>query len=676
MDSFFETAEPRRGKYRRPRAKGIRRVYRVLRRLLWTFLVLSFLLAVGGALAVAGTYAYVIYEHGEALDRRYPQLAENSFVYDADGREIQVLEGERDRETVGPEALGENLPRAVVAIEDRRFYEHGGVDAEGIGRAAVADFRAQEVTQGGSTITEQLTKNLFIPEAERGEVSIWRRMRQAALAYAYERRHSKKEILTSYLNTVYFGDGAYGAEVAAERYFGKDARGLSLSEAATLAGFLHAPSKYPSETAKDAWRASERRDEVLEYMEEQGMISKPELRAAENEPVQFAAAPPEVDPAYKPFLDRVHREVEDVLGEDVTGRGGLKIYTTLEPETQRDAASSIAETLPLPDDPSGAVVSVEPRTGAIRAVAGQKGDFNLALDARRQPGSAFKPFVFAAALREYVSPQTTYESKDLVLNFGGQEYVIQNYDFIERGGISLQKALAESDNTVFVKLAMDLGLANVVDTAKALGVTSEVDPYPSTAIGGLGEGVSVLDMASAYATLDGGGVYREPYAVERVEKTGFGDVEPVYDHRIEGRRVMSTNQAAAATQALRGVVENGTASRFQNLDAELGRPSVGKTGTTDDFVDAWYVGYTPRLSTAVWVGYPEGRRPMRGVHGLPVVNGETLPLDLWARYMSRVTSGLPVVRFPKADTSEFKLLKRGYASGSAESGAEAETAGR
>ena len=235
-------------------------------------------MAAGGALAAAGTYVYVVDEHGSALDRRYPQLAENSFVYDADGRKVSVFEGERDREAVGWDALGENLPRAVVAIEDRRFYDHAGVDVEGIGRAAVADIRAQEVTQGGSTITEQLMKNLFIPEAERGEVSVWRRMRQAALAFAYERRHSKGEILTSYLNTVYFGDGAYGAEVAAERYFGKDARELSLSEAATLAGFLHAPSKYLSESGEDARRASERRDEVLEYMEEQGMISKAELR--------------------------------------------------------------------------------------------------------------------------------------------------------------------------------------------------------------------------------------------------------------------------------------------------------------------------------------------------------------------------------------------------------------
>ena len=639
-------------------------------------MILGFLLVVGGVLAVAGTYAYVIDEHGEVLDLRYPQLAENSIVYDANGQEIEVIEGERDRETVGPEALGENLPRAVVAIEDRRFYDHVGVDAEGIGRAAVADVRAQEVTQGGSTITEQLMKNLFIPEVERGEVSVWRRMRQAALAYAYERRHSKKEILTSYLNTVYFGDGAYGAEVAAERYFGKDARELSLSEAATLAGFLHAPSKYPSETGEDARRASERRDEVLEYMQEQGMISGTELRRAEDEPVRFAAAPPPTNTVYEPFLDQVRREVEEKLEEDATKRGGLRIYTTLETETQRDAANSVAETLPLPDDPSGAVVSVEPRTGAIRAVAGQKGDFNLALDARRQPGSSFKPFVLAAALREYISPETTYKSEDLVLNFQGQKYVVRNYDFIERGEIPLEKALAESDNTVFVKLAMDLGLANVVDTAEALGVTSEVEPFPSTAIGGLGEGVSVLDMASAYATLAGGGVYREPHAVERIEKSSFGDKEPVYDHRIEGRRVMSTNQAAAATEALRGVVENGTASRFQNLDAELGRPSAGKTGTTDDFVDAWYVGYTPRLSTAVWIGYPEGRRPMRNVHGLPVVNGETLPLDLWARYMSRVTSGSQAGQFPEADTSKFKLPKRGYASGSAGSVAGVETSGR
>jgi penicillin-binding protein 1A len=306
-------------------------------------------------------------------------------------------------------------------------------------------------------------------------------------------------------------------------------------------------------------------------------------------------------------------------------------------------------------------VSVEPQNGAIRALTGQDEDFNLALDARRQPGSSFKPFVLATALREYVSPETTYVSHNLRLNYGGEEYEVRNYDSIERGRITVGQAMAESDNTVFVQFALDLGLANVTETAKAMGVTTPVDPYPATAIGGLGTGVGVLEMASAYATFAASGIHREPYAVERVERSSFGESGSVYDHKVEGRRVLSGNQAAAATEVLRRVVQSGTAKLFHDLDSEIGRPSAGKTGTSEEFADAWYVGYTPRLSTAVWVGYPEGRKPMLDVHEYPVVNGETLPMDIWSFYMSEATSKEPVLGFPRPDRREFVPLNRGYA---------------
>ena len=247
------------------------------------------------------------------------------------------------------------------------------------------------------------------------------------------------------------------------------------------------------------------------------------------------------------------------------------------------------------------------------------------------------------------------------LTFHGETVRIGNYDLIERGPITIEEATAESDNTVFVQLALDLGLQNVVSTAKDMGITSHLDPFPSTAIGGLEEGVSPLQMASAYATFAAGGIHREPYTVERVERVEFGERDAVYDHRVAGKRVLKGNQAAVATQVLRGVVEDGTASMFHDLDREIGRPSAGKTGTTDDFADAWYVGYTTRLSTAVWVGYPEGRRSMTDVHGEPVINGENLPMDLWSLYMARATAGTPVLDFPEADDSDLRLLNRGYA---------------
>ncbi len=653
MNSFFETSK----KASRKRRGFFVRALRVLVRLSLAFLVAMVVMVAG----FAGLYFYLVQEYRVQLDQRYPDLAQNSHVYDADGTEIATLPAEQSRETVGSDGLGEHLPRAVVAIEDRRFYEHFGVDFEGLARAAWTDLRSWSVEEGGSTVTEQLAKNLFVPEEQWMEVSFWRRLNQSALAFAYERNHTKEEILTAYLNTVYFGQGAYGAELAAQRYFGKSARELTLSEAAALAGFLHAPSTYGAGTASGIERAEARRDQVLAIMAGEGMISPAERREAAAAGMEFAPTEPPDDPVYNPFLDKVRREVQEQLGDDALARGGLEIKTSLDPALQRAATASAEEVLSGTDDPSAAVATVEPQTGAIRALAGQAGDFNLALDARRQPGSSIKPLVLATALRQYVSPDTVYVSRELDIEFQGTDYVIENYDNVERGPITVGKAMVESDNSVFVQLAADLGFSNVAGTAEALGITTPVEPYPSTAIGGLGTGVSVLDMASSYATFAGAGIYREPYAVESVTWRYFGEEEQVYSHRVSGRRVLSGNQAAAVTEVLRRVVEDEEATGGQDLDGRLGRPSAGKTGTTDDFVDAWYVGYTRRLSTAVWVGYPEGRRPMVNIHGLEEVNGRTLPLDIWADYMDEATGASPQLDFPEADYEEFSTLDRGYA---------------
>jgi penicillin-binding protein 1A len=650
VNSFFETSK----KAKRPRLSLFLRTLRFL-------FNLALIVAVTSVIVLVGSYWLVVGEYGERLDRRYPELAQDSYVYDVNGNKVGEFSVQESRETVGFDGFGRHLPRAVVAVEDRRFYDHLGVDPEGVARAAWTDLRAREVQEGGSTITEQLMKNLFVPEGERFEVSFRRRFVQSALAFSYERHHTKREILTAYLNTVYFGNGAYGAEMAAQRYFGKSARELTLSEAAALAGFLDAPSTYFStgETAGSE-PATSSRDTVLRLMEEQGMISASQMREAQSVPLEYAPAPSPEDPVFEPFLERVRREVEDRLGPEALGRGGLRIYTTLEPELQRAAVEESAEVLSEPDDPSAAVVSVEPQTGAIRALAGQVEGFNLPLDARRQPGSAFKPVVLAAALKEGISPASVYVSRELNFSFLDEEYVINNYEFVERGEITVSEAMAESDNTVFVQLAADVGLEKVVRTARALGIASPVEPYPSTAIGGLGTGVSPLEMASAYATFAGGGIHREPYAVERVERVSYGETEGLYDHRIAGRRVMTGNQAAVANAVLRGVVVDGTASMFHDLDEEIGHTSVGKTGTTNDFVDAWYVGYTPRLCTSVWVGYPEGRRSMVGVHGLEEPNGETLPMDVWSAYMDRATEGDPDLGFPTGDLGEFRVLYGGY----------------
>ena len=651
MNSFFETSKRASKKRRRGLVLGTLRI----------LFNLALILTAASAIALVGSYFFVIEEHGERLDRKYPELVQDSYVYDINGNKVGEFAVEESRETVGFDAFGEHLPRAVIAVEDRRFYDHLGVDPEGVVRAAWTDLRAREVHEGGSTITEQLMKNLFVPEDERFEVSFWRRFVQSALAFSYERHHTKQEILTAYLNTVYFGNGAYGAEVAAERYFGKSAKELTLSEAAALAGFLDAPSTYFSTgETEGSEHATQSRDTVLRLMEEQGMISAEQMREAQSVPLEYVPAPSPEEPVFEPFLERVRREAEEKLGPEALGRGGLRIHTTLDPELQRAAVKESDGVLSEPGDPSAAVVTVEPQSGAIRALAGQAEGFNLALDARRQPGSAFKPIVLAAALKENISPESVYVSRELNISFQDENYVRNNYDFVERGEVSIYEAMAESDNTVFVQLAADVGLERVITTAKGLGITTPIEPYPSTAIGGLGAGVSPLDMASAYATFAGGGIHREPYAVERVERVSYGEREDLYDHLITGRRVMTGNQAAVANEVLRGVVENGTASMFHDLDQEIGRPSAGKTGTTNSFADAWYVGYTPRLCTSVWVGYPEGRRSMVGVHGIEEPNGETLPMDIWSVYMARATEGDPTLGFPQGDLNDFKVVYGGY----------------
>jgi len=648
VNKFFETSNKK--SKRRPLGRFVR----------WLRALFNLVLVLGVSVVVllACLYLFVVREYEDSLNRTYPELAENSYVYDVDGNKIGEIPVTESRETVGFEGLGAYLPEAVVAVEDRRFYGHFGVDFEGLARAAWTDLRSWEVQEGGSTITEQLMKNLYVPEGERLDTTFRRRFVQSALAFAYERKHTKNEVLTAYLNTVYFGDGAYGAEEAAQHYFGKSARDLDLSEAAMLAGLLHAPSTYMTwEGDVIEGRVRERRDRVLELMQEQGMISSQQREEAEAEPLKFAPDPPPEDPAYTPFLEKVGREVEERLGPRALQLGGLRIHTTMDPDLQLAAVETSANVLSEPDDPSAAVVTIEPQSGAIRSLAGQEGDFNLPLDARRQPGSSFKPIVLAAALKEDISPESIYISHDLAFNFQDEYYEIRNYDYVERGEISVSEAMAESDNTVFVQLATDVGLEKVVQTAEDLGITTPVDPYPSTAIGGLGSGVSPLDMASAYSTFAGGGIHREPYSIESIDRNSYGEGETVYDHQIGGRRVLTGNEAAVATQVLRGVVKDGTATIFHDLDEEIGHTSAGKTGTTDDFVDAWYIGYTPLLCTSVWVGYAEGRRSLVGVHGLREPNGETLPMDIWSGYMASATAGDLDLEFPEADTGELYTVE-------------------
>ena len=644
---------------------------RALQRIRNVFLLLCAAAILGAVALFAGfvnTYEAFAEEMPELDDYRSTELKQTSTVYDADGEVVEQLYGVQNRFVVGLDDIDPTLRDAVVAIEDHRFEEHRGLDFEAIGRAAVENAKTLSIQEGGSTITQQLIKNTYIAQEQRYIPSFQRKFVEGSLAWQYEKEHTKDEILEQYLNTVYFGANAYGAEAAAKTYFNKRAADLTLPESALLAGIINLPGVY--DPFADPETAKKRRDVVLDRMLEYGYITQREHDGAVRTGLDLSRGRVEYENDNEYFLNAVRKELAREYGDDAVYEGGLKIYTTLDPELQEmadDAVDSVVD--PASGDPSASLVSVDPGTGAVRAMVGgsdfREVKFNLATEAHRQSGSAFKPFVYAEAVDQGISPETMYVSEHLEVPMEDEPrpYVVDNYDFIERGPINLEKAMADSDNTVFVQLALDLGLQRVVDMAHELGIESEVDAYPSTAIGGLRVGVTPLEMASAYSTFANAGTHMEPYLVQKVTRERNGEEETVEEHRLVGDEALSRDEAAVVTESLRGVVEDGTASYYHDLEAEIGRPAAGKTGTSNEFIDAWFVGFVPQLSTSVWVGYPNERRSMVNVNGLEEINGENYPLDIWSLYMQGAAQKFPVQQFdtPSPDLAlEVKTDGRTY----------------
>src|ERR687885_929504 len=648
---FMQNGSLARLSRRRRRSRSRRsRFLPVLRN---AFLLFCFAAVLGAVILFAGfahTYKALAENMPELGDYRSTELAQTSVVYDANGNVVDQLYGVQNRFVVSLDNIDPTLQEAVIAIEDHRFYEHRGLDFEAIARAALEDLRSLSIQEGGSTITQQLIKNTYIAQRQRMIPSFQRKLAEASLAWQYEEEHSKKEILEQYLNTVYFGANAYGAEAAAKTYFNKSADDLTLPESALLAGIINLPGVY--DPFADPETAKERRNVVLDRMLEYGYITKEAHDEAVKSGLDLSRGRVEHENGNEYFLDAVRNELAEEYGDDMVYKGGLEIHTTLDPHLQELANTAVNSIVnPEAGDPSAALVSVDPATGAVRAMVGgsdfNQVKFNLATQAHRQAGSSFKPFVFAEAIDQGISPETTYVSKHLEIDMGpySDPYVVDNYDYIQRGPITLEKAIAESDNTVFVQLALDLGLKNVVEMAHKMGITSKIGAYPSTAIGGLGEGVTPFEMASAYSTLPNAGVHMKPYLVQKVTKEENGEEIVIEQHRLKQEQALSRDEAAVVTQALRGVITDGTASYYHDLDAEIGRPSAGKTGTTNNFVDAWFIGFIPQLTTSVWVGYPDERRPMVNLNGLPVVNGENYPLDIWSLYMQHAVRMFPEQRF-------------------------------
>ncbi len=559
------------------------------------------------------------------------EIGQNSFVYARDGSVLGSIPAERNREPVTNSQMSKWLPRATVSIEDRRFYQHGGVDYEGIARAAWKDVTAGKVVEGGSTITQQLVRNLYIGQ----EKTFKRKVKEACLAIKLSRKWPKSKILNEYLNTVYYGNHAYGVEAASQTYFSKRASQLTLLEAALLAGLPQAPSIYDPFHSPQA--ALDRRDEVLRAMLNNGALTLRQYERAVKANT-LALKPGRIYTRIKQpyFFSYVIDELEREYGANTVREGGLKVYTTIDPRLQRNAVKAIRDILPYKADPASAIVSVEPGTGAIRAmtavVRNAKNQFNLAAQSARQAGSTFKTFVLASAIEQGVDPDTTYyTSAPFTCSRGPwcqEPYSVHTYGNDYHGSMSLTRATLSSDNTVYAQLTLDVGPRYVWQMAHRLGVHMSPDtPVASIGLGSLA--VSPLDMAAAYATFAAMGIYAKPMAITKVILPGNKVDQDSRWGKPQTKRALSEGVAWKVNDVLRQNALYGTgAGSGDGL-----HPNAGKTGTTENHADAWFDGYTRQLSTVVWMGYQKGEIPMLNVHGQEVA-GATFPVPIWRQYMA------------------------------------------
>jgi penicillin-binding protein 1A len=571
-------------------------------------------------------------------------------VYAANGYTVlSILRGSQARIIVPSAQISPWLKHAIVAIEDKRFYEHRGVDVRGMARALWADISNQGTVQGGSTITQQFVKNAYLTSQK----SVGRKLIEAALAWQLEQKWPKDKILTAYLNTVYFGNGAYGVEQASLIYFHHHAAVMKPAEAALLAGIPEDPSLW--DPVAHPREAKARRNLVLRQLYAQGYLTQSQFVNSLVYPMpnpRQVGLPSTEGNAAPYFANYVKDQLVNTLGPQKAFGGGLKVTTTLNVDLQKIARDAIASVLPPNGtNPAVALVAIdtEQNPGAVLAMVGganyHKNQFNLATQGERQPGSAFKPFVLATALRENISPSSTFtSSKRVTINAGGRLWVVNNYEGEALGPIDLTKAIAVSDNSVFSQLTALVGPQNVADTAKDLGILTPLQGYFAIGLGA--EPATPLDMARAYTAFADGG--------KRIDGSIFGNQPRVVQSIVSGgnseanvpvpKQVLTSTQAATIDQLLQGVVQGGTGTAA----ALPGREVAGKTGTTENYGDAWFVGFTPQLVAAVWVGYPDKLIPMtNNFHGRPVAGG-TFPALIWKAFMTKALAYMkaPPENFP------------------------------
>ncbi len=565
----------------------------------------------------------------------------NTQIFAADGTSLGYVQSDILRTPVALDEIPERLQKATIAIEDEHFYDHGGVDYSAIIRAAVENFEAGEVKQGASTITQQLVRNLYIRDPRD---TIERKIKEAKMAMQYEDEYTKNQILNQYLNTASYGTNngktAVGVEAASQVYFDKDVADLNIGEAALLAGLPQAPTDYnPFINPKGA---KQRRNEVLAAMRDQGYITPATYDKITSRGLGLHRGYHYEQRSQQYFFDFVQQELIDKYGVATARDGGLKVYTTLDPALQAVAEQAIAAH-PV-TGAAEALVSTDVDTGEIIAMASsssyEDSQFNLAAQGRRQPGSSFKPYALTAAVAQGIDPDSTYYPAPSTISIpqgiGAAPWVVSG-GF--GGTISLRQATANSVNTVYAQLVTDIGPEAMDDMAKKMGVTSPLHNYPSEVLGTAD--VTVLDQSNGFATLASGGVHHDPTAIQKVV---FPDGEVDEPEHPEGNRVISDGVAYTVADVMKGTLDYGTA-----VGHDIQCPAAGKTGTTEAQADAWFVGYTPHVSTAVWVGNPDSRQPMPGY-------GADLAAPIWHDYMT-VAAAKPCDDFPEpqnpADLSSY-----------------------
>ncbi len=615
-------------RFRRRRSEAPTKPRRRIRKLRFTFLLL--ILGLVGLASFGFGFITAIANDVPSLDPAKARNTErNGYIYAADGTVLAVLRSDQSRVLVDSGEIAPIMKQAIVAVEDRRFWEHRGVDLRGIFRAVWRDIQNKTVVQGGSTITQQLVKNTYIQP----ERTVSRKLKEAALAWQLERRWSKDRILTTYLNTIYFGHGAYGIEMAARVYFKHNASELTLPEAALLAGLPAYPTAF--DPVSSPTRALDRRNTVLALMFGQQLITKTQYdnaRRAALPNAEEVGLPGTSGPA-KYFTEYVKQQLIDYYGSGKVFGGGLKVYTSINFDLQKRAREAIDKWLTRKNGPAAALVAVDPRDGRVLALIGGEGfsksQFNLATQGERQPGSSFKPFVLAAALAQGVSPATTYASKPQVINIGDKLWAVRNYENAYLGSANLTTATIYSDNTVYAQLTAQVGPKRVAQMAHRLGIQSPLDNYFAIGLGA--EAVNPLEMARAFSTFANGGKRTDGSLLGNLPRTVLAvrDGKKLFDNKPVNRQVLDPNQNAILTSILQQVVQFGTGKRAALTD----RAVAGKTGTTENYGDAWFVGYTPQLAVAVWVGYPDRLQPMLHEFGGDPVAGGTYPALIFHTFM-------------------------------------------